>query len=85
MKIVLNIVYIANVYVVGDVKLRDHYDTIEKYRGSAHEDCNIKIKLNYKISILFHDLKNYDSRLNMLEVRKFNFKISIIPNVVRSI
>ena len=30
-----------NVYV-DDVKVRDHCHITEKYRGSAHRDCNIK-------------------------------------------
>ena len=35
-----------NVYVKSDVKVKDHCHIIGKYRGSAHKDCNIKIKLN---------------------------------------
>ena len=37
-------------------------------------------KLNYKIPIVFHNLKNYDSHLIMKELGKFNFKINVIPN-----
>ena len=48
-----------------------------------HRDCNINIKLNHKIYIVFHNLKNYDSQeshLIMQELGIFNFKIDIIPN-----
>ena len=35
--------------VEGDVKVRNHCHTIEKYRGSAYRDCNINDKLNHKV------------------------------------
>ena len=35
-----------NTYVDSDVKVKDHCDVTGKYRGSAHTDCNIKVKLN---------------------------------------
>ena len=41
-----------HVYVEGNIKVRDH---------SAHRDCNINAKLNQKIYIVFHNLKNYNS------------------------
>ena len=41
---------------------------------------NIKISLNYKIPIVFHNLKNYDAHLIMQELGKFTFKINVTPN-----
>ena len=67
-------------YVDNDVKVRDHCHITRKCTGSAHRDCNINLKLNHKISIVFHNLKNYDSHLIMQELGKFNLKISVIPN-----
>ena len=52
-----------NVYVDCDVKVTDHCHIAEKYCGSAHRDCNIKVKLNHKIPVIFHNLKNYDPHL----------------------
>ena len=46
-----------NDYVDNDVKVRDHCDITEKYTGSAHRDCNANIKLNHKVSVIFHNLK----------------------------
>ena len=46
-----------NVYGDGDVKVRDHCHITRKYRGSAHRDCNIKVKLKHKILLVFHNLK----------------------------
>ena len=34
-----------NAYVKGDVKVRDHCQISRKYRGSAHRDCNVNVKL----------------------------------------
>ena len=69
-----------NDYIDNDVKVIDHCHITGKYRGSAHRDCNINLKLNYKIPIVFHNLKKYDFHLILQELGKFNFKISIIPN-----
>ena len=40
-----------NIYVDGGVKVRDHSHITGKYRGSAHGDSNIKVKLNHKIPV----------------------------------
>ena len=82
-----------NDYVDSDVKVIDHCHITWKYRGSAHRDCNINLKLNHKIPVvllylkLIHKipvvllyLKNYDSYLIMQELGKFNLRINVIPN-----
>ena len=45
-------------YVDGDVKVRYHCHITRKYSASAHSDCNINVKLNHKISVVFQNLKN---------------------------
>ena len=67
----------GNVYFNIDINVRDHCHITGKYR-----DCNINIKLNHKVPVVFHNLKNYDSHLIMQELRKFNLKINVIPNVL---
>ena len=69
-----------NNYIDNDVKVRDHCHITEKYRVSAHRDCNINVKLNRTVFVVFHNLKNYDSDLIMQELGKFNLKINVIPN-----
>ena len=54
-------------YVDNNIKVRDHCHITGKYRGAAHADCNINLKLNHKIAIVFHNLKklwfsSYNSR-----------------------
>ena len=53
----------GNDYVENNVNGRDHCHYTRKYRGSAHRCCNINLKLNHKIPVAFHNLKNYDSHL----------------------
>ena len=67
-----------NDYTDADVKVRDHYHITGKYRSTAHRDCNINLK--FKISIVFHNLKNYNSYVIMQKLSKFNLKISVISN-----
>ena len=65
-------------YVKSNVKIRDHCHITRNY--TVHRDCNINVKLNHKVPIVFHNLKNYDSYLIMLKLGKLNFKINWIPN-----
>ena len=60
--------------------MRDHCHITRNYGGSVHNDCNLNIKLKYKIPVVFHNWKNYDSCLIMQELSQCNFKINIIPN-----
>ena len=60
--------------------MKDNSQIARKYRGSSHRDCNISVKVNHKIPIVFRNLNNYDSHLIMQELDKFNFKINLIPN-----
>ena len=72
-----------SVYVDGDVKVRDHFNITGKYRDLAHRDCNINVKLNHEVPIVFHKVKNYGPHLTMQELGKFNFKVNVMPKVIR--
>ena len=63
----------------GDVKVRDHCHIPGRYIN-AHRECNIIVKLNHKIPVVFHNLKNYDLNLIMQEVGILNLKINVIHN-----
>ena len=47
-----------NTYVYGGIKVRNHYHINGNYRRSTDRDCNINIKTNRKILVIFHNLKN---------------------------
>ena len=67
-----------NDYIDNDVKVRDHYHITGKYRGSAQRVCNTNVKLNQRIPVVFHNLKNYDSHLIMKELGKFDLIVNVI-------
>ena len=82
LRTLLNVGFVIIFNIDGDVKFRDYCHTAGKYRDYAHRDCNIKVTLNHKNSIVFHNLKNYDSQRIMQELDKSDFKINVIPIVL---
>ena len=44
-------------------KVRDHYHITSKYRGAAHSQCNLKLKIPKKLPIIFHNLEGYDGHI----------------------
>ena len=63
-----------------DKKVRDHDHNTGKYRGAAHSNCNIDLKLTKNVSVIFHNLRVYDSNLIMQEIGKSDVKVNVIPN-----
>ena len=60
-----------NRYSEEDICVRDHCHITGKYRGSAHQDCNLKLRLsptNIQIPVFFHNLRGYDSHLIMQQI-----------------
>ena len=55
-------------YNKTDVRVRDHCHITGQYRGSAHQDCNLNFRLTYKIPVIFHNLRGYDSHFIMQEI-----------------
>lgn len=59
------------------VKVRDHDHITGKYRGSAHQSCNVNFNLkNFKLPVFFHNLQGYDSH-HIID--KMKGKIGCIP------
>ena len=64
-------------YKDKDVRVRDHCHITGKYRGSAHQDCNLKLRLNpeeIKIPVIFHNLRGYDSHFIMQQIGEITKK-----------
>ena len=60
-----------NKYTDEDIRVRDHCHITGKYRGSAHQECNLKLIVNLeelKIPVIFHNLRGYDSHFIMQEI-----------------
>ena len=47
-------------FEADDVKHRDHCHFTGKYRGAAHQGCNVNYKDSHLIPIVFHNLSGYD-------------------------
>ena len=58
-------------YTADDIRVRDHCHITGKFRGSAHQECNLQLRLNpdkIKIPVIFHNLRGYDSHFIMQEI-----------------
>ena len=58
-------------YTEKDVRVRDHCHITGEFRGSAHQECNLKLRINpkeIKIPVIFHNLRGYDSHFIMQEI-----------------
>ena len=58
-------------YDEKDVHVRDHCHITGKFRGLAHQECNLKLRIkpeDIKICIIFHNLCGYDSHFIMQEI-----------------
>ena len=58
-------------YTENDIRVRDHCHIMGKYRGSSHQDCNLKLRIKpeeIKIPVIFHNLRGYDSHFIMQEI-----------------
>ena len=67
-------------FKADEQKYRDHCHITGKYRGAAHNKCNLKYSLSDVVPVVFHNLRNYDSHFIMQEIGKFKRNIKIIPN-----
>ena len=61
-------------------KVRDHCHVTDKFRGTAHWDCNINLQLTKKVPVIFQNLRSYNSHLIFNVLDKFNVKIEVTPN-----
>ena len=60
-------------YKDKDIRVRDHCHITGKFRGSAHQDCNLKLQIKpetIKIPVIFHNLRGYDSHFIMQQIGK---------------
>ena len=68
---------------LGEDRVCDHCHIMGKYRGAAHNACNLKLRMypdKVKAPVVSHNLRGYDSHLIMQVLGNCEEKISCIPN-----
>ena len=77
----INICWICEKLIDDDhEKVRDHCHVTWKFTGAVHWSCNINLQLSKKVTVIFHNLRGYDSHLMFNELSKFDVKIEVISN-----
>ena len=61
-------------------RVRDHCHLSGKFRGAAHEVCNLKYKDPKFFRVVFQNLSGYDSHLFIKTLGNSEGDISCIPN-----
>ena len=63
-------------------EVRDHCHIAGKYRGAAHSQCNLKLKIPKKLPIIFHNLEGYNGHIIFKELNNFNsIDIQVVPKL----
>ena len=81
-----NAIFVGRKILDTEVRVRDHCHITGQYRGSAHQDCNLKLKLDpdkFKVPVIFNNLRGYDFHFIMQEIgsigKSNNLSINCIP------
>ncbi|XP_053204035.1 uncharacterized protein LOC128388631 [Panonychus citri] len=66
----------------SDIRVRDHDHLTGKFRGAAHQPCNLEYQVPTQIPVVFHNLKNFDGHIiiKALDSSMFKDKPSIIAH-----
>ena len=75
----------SNCWICGKLlnledRVRDHCHFTGRYRGAAHNICNLKYSKPNNISVFFHNLTGYDSHLFIKKLGVTEGNIDCIPN-----
>ena len=75
------ICWICDQKIIKD-KVRDHCHITGKFRGSAHKECNSKLRIPRKLPIIFHNLEGYDGHIIFKELNNFkDIDMRVIPKL----
>ena len=65
---------------LGEDRVHDHCHLSGKFRGAAHEVCNLKYKVLKFFPVVYHNLSSYDSHQFIKTFGNSEVYISCIPN-----
>ena len=60
-------------------KVRDHCHATGKFRGAAHNKCNLKLRIPWKLPIIFRNLHGYEGHIIFKKLNNFDVDIAVIP------
>ena len=63
-----------------DDKVRDHCHFTGKYRGAAHNKCNLKCRKPRVLPVIFHNLQGYDAHLFIKQLYRLKGDLECIPS-----
>ena len=73
------ICHICKKELLGD-KVRDHCHFTGKYRGAAHNKCNLMCKKPRILTVIFHNLQGYDAHLFIKQLACLPGELNCIPS-----
>ena len=65
---------------LGEDKVRDHCHFTGKYRGAAHNVCNLKCRKPRLPPVIFHNLQGYDAHLFIKQLYRLEGVLECIPS-----
>ena len=65
---------------LGEDKVLDHCHLTGKYRGAAHNECNLNYKIPKFFPVIFHNLSGYDAHIFIKNLGTTKGNINCIPN-----
>ncbi|XP_031355217.1 uncharacterized protein LOC116179559 [Photinus pyralis] len=55
-------------FTEDQIKVRDHHHMTGRYRGAAHQACNLNFNHSHVIPVVFHNLSGYDAHFFIREL-----------------
>jgi hypothetical protein len=65
-------------FTKDDIKVRDHCHVTGKFRGAAHQSCNLRVRTSLKIPVFFHNGSGYDFKHFIRKLYKIDKDLKII-------
>ncbi|KAB0790010.1 hypothetical protein PPYR_15698, partial [Photinus pyralis] len=67
-------------FTEDQIKVRDHHHMTGRYRGAAHQACNLNFNHSHVIPVVFHNLSGYDAHFFIRELATgFPGGIKLLP------
>ena len=63
--------------IIKNIIVRDHGHYTGKYRGAAHDICNLRFKTPKEIPLVFHNGSTYDYHFTIKELAKETVSVPI--------